>query len=238
MIGKQLKSYTMTFLVFFDPLWTVDPGLETSSGPFTLVIAIGNALLSAYLLRSYARFREPLISFVLGFFICTFPADFAVFVGWHSLRTFPIDALVLLFTVVWLFFDFCPADIVFRFFRHLWWFLAVSAGLLAALDVVRGLDLALKPDSPGSILNFALGLLSASGKYLLLWFCSFIYGRNAKHLLLLVLYVLIGGVAYRHFISLERTEASYAEFKPAVRLCILGLLIAVFLIHSIVVHRA
>jgi hypothetical protein len=197
---------------------------------------VADAITSCFLVRSSARIKNPLISFVLGLTIATFADNCDSVLNNRKLAVFEHKWLFPVFAGVWLCFNYFPFDLVFKISRISFVSLlgAFVNGFLSGRDLTRGVDLAVIHYPTSWIPVIIIGTVLGAGKHVILHVYSSIYRQKARSSGPIIGGVVSAALAYYWFTDLGHISNKIWFDKEETRLAILVVLSLFGFVHSAV----
>jgi hypothetical protein len=201
---------------------------------------IADAITSCFLVRPATRIKVPVASFVLGLTIATFADNCDSILNNRKFAVFDHKWLFPVFAAVWLGFNYCPFDLVFKISKISIVSLsgAFVNGFLAGRDVTRGVDLAVTHYPTSWVPVILIGTAVGAGKHILLYIYSAIYSGTARSGGPILSGVLSAALGYYWFTDLGHISNTLWFDKEETRLAVIVILSLFGFVHSAVKDSA
>jgi hypothetical protein len=195
---------------------------------------VADSFTTCFIIRSAARIKNPLISFVLGLAIATFADNCDALLNNHKLAVFEHKFLFPVFAGAWLIFNYCPFDLIFKLAKCVSLLGAFVNGFLAGRDVTRGVDLAVTHFPTSWIPVILTATFVGAGKHVLLYLYSGIYRQKARSAGPIIFGIMSAALAYYWFTDFGHISNSIWFDKEETRLAVIVVLSLFGFVHSAV----
>ena len=180
-----------------------------------------DAIYCCYFIRNSLSIRSRLISLVFTMFIASLNDNIVAYIRGESLPIFADYFLPICTVIVWILFNICPFDLVFKISKYLSPFIAFAAGIINGRNVCNGIDL-YRETGDGIVYVFTAGICYAFVKFL----CVFIYVRiskqNIRSVFVILFELVLVGFIYIFFSEIypihEKSIRSLDEMKFIVQI--------------------